>query len=377
MGMNVRFYCRASKAGKDGTAPVEVSVIVNGSRCIIPLPRREYPDKFKTDTECRKNTDIKNYLAAVRININKAITEIAETGRALDLTTLKEYIKYGGIKKHGVEDVFAEYFEIIVNRVGVSMGPQQFRKYEIMRDRFFECIDKSVSITEINAGVIERFIALMSAEYKSASVASLCTKLKAVTNYAIGKGYLKQDPWTTIKIHKARPREEWLSDGELQRIRDLKGLSADVETARQLFLFQCATGISYSDLMKLGDDDINQINGVWYVAKTRTKTGVKYTSVILPEGVEILQGWGFKVPKKSNQKYNLSLLKIETMAGISKHLHSHLGRKIYGTTLLRGGVGIKTVSKALGHSTTAITESTYAFLQSEDIIREISSKMCV
>jgi integrase len=164
---------------------------------------------------------------------------------------------------------------------------------------------------------------------------------------------------------------------ELETIRNLKIKSDDVETARQLFLFQCASGISYADLMKLEDTDIQQIDGVWYVAKSRTKTGVKYTSVILPEGVEILKLWGYKVPRKSNQKYNLSLLKIETMAGLKKHLHSHLGRKVYGTTLLRNGVAMKTVSKSLGHSTTQVTESTYAFLQSEDVVKEISKKMCV
>ena len=179
-----------------------------------------------------------------------------------------------------------------------------------------------------------------------------------------------------VKVRKARPREEWLTDSELQRIRDLELTSPELEKARELFLFQCATGISYSDLMKLDPEkDIQHDGNIWYVAKTRTKTGVKYTSVILPEGIEIMQNWGFKVPKKSNQKYNLCLLKIQIMTGIEKHLHSHLGRKVYGTTLLRNGVGMKTVSKSLGHSSSKVTESTYAFLQSEDVVREIGMKM--
>ena len=376
MGLNVSFYCRSSKAGKDGTAPVEVSVIVNGARVILPLPRRENPSEFKRNVECKRNTDIKNYLAAVRLNINHAVTEITESGMPLDTSTLKEYIKYGGIRKKSVEDIFTEYFDLIKCRIGVSMGERQFRKYEITRDKFYECCNKDNSVTTITSGIIEEFISRQYANYKPASVASMCTKLKAVTNYAIGKGYLKVDPWSMVKVQKARPREEWLSDGELQKIMDLEITSPEIEISRQMFLFQCASGISYSDLMKLESKDIQQIDGVWYVAKTRTKTGVKYTSVILPYGVEILRQWGFEVPRKSNQKYNLCLLKIQIMAGLEKHLHSHLGRKVYGSTLLRNGVGIKTVSKALGHSTTAITESTYAFLQSEDIIREISSKMC-
>jgi len=377
MGLNVRFYCRTSKVGKDNTAPVEVSIIVNGSRVILPLPRRENPTVFKKETECRKNTDIKDYISSMRVNINKAVTDITEAGKPLDIRTLKEYIKYGGVKKYSIAEVFDEYMGLIKTKVGISMGEQQYRKFEIMRDKLYECIDKDSCITELTAGVCEEFILYIGKNYKSASVASMCTKLKAVTTYAIGKGYLKTNPWTMIKVSKAKPREEWLSDMELETIRNLKIKSDDVETARQLFLFQCASGISYADLMKLEDTDIQQIDGVWYVAKSRTKTGVKYTSVILPEGVEILKLWGYKVPRKSNQKYNLSLLKIETMAGLKKHLHSHLGRKVYGTTLLRNGVAMKTVSKSLGHSTTQVTESTYAFLQSEDVVKEISKKMCV
>ena len=215
-------------------------------------------------------------------------------------------------------------------------------------------------------------------EYNGSSVASMCTKLKTVTNYAMDKGYIKVNPWTMVKVHKPKPREEWLSDMELEKIRNIELNSIELKKARELFLFQCATGISYADLMKLDPNkDIQQDGNIWYVAKTRTKTGVKFTSVILPEGVEILKNWGFNIPKKSNQKYNLCLLKIETMAGLSKHIHSHLGRKVYGTTLLRNGVGMKTVSKSLGHSTTQVTESTYAFLQSEDVIKEIGMKMCI
>lgn len=376
MGLNVSFYCRTSKTDRNGLAPVEVSIMVNGSRVILPLPRKEYPSEFKKGIATSKQTDIKNYLASVRININKAITEITENGLPLDRNTLKEYVKYGGVRKYSIEQVFDEYFKLIACKVGVSMGEQQYRKYEIMRDKFFEGISKDSSITDITSVVVEEFIARMGMEYKSASVASLCTKLKAVTNYAMDKGYLKVNPWTMVKVKKARPREEWLTDSELQRIRDLELTSPELEKARELFLFQCATGISYADLMKLDPKkDIQQDGNIWYVAKTRTKTGVKFTSVILPEGVEIMRQWGFEVPKKSNQKYNLCLLKIQIMTGIEKHLHSHLGRKVYGTTLLRNGVGMKTVSKSLGHSSSKVTESTYAFLQSEDVVREIGMKM--
>ena len=43
----VKFYCRPAKAKKDGTAPVEVSLIVRGDRQIWQLPKYCKPEDFK------------------------------------------------------------------------------------------------------------------------------------------------------------------------------------------------------------------------------------------------------------------------------------------------------------------------------------------
>ena len=44
--VNIQFYCRKCKTGKNGTAPVEVSINVDGNRSILTLPRKEDPLEF-------------------------------------------------------------------------------------------------------------------------------------------------------------------------------------------------------------------------------------------------------------------------------------------------------------------------------------------
>ena len=249
------------------------------------------------------------------------------------------------------------------------------RKYELAFERLGENLDLAKPIGNVKRVDIENHIAELSKVFKPATLATEVIRLRALFKFARDCGYSTTNPFAMIRVMKGAPREEWLSDNELDMIRGLEGLSEQVEVSRKLFLFQCATGLSYADMMRLKPNEITCENGVYSVAKTRTKTGVRYTSVVLPEGVQILKEWNFVIPRKSVDKYNLGLLKIETLLGLPKHLHSHLGRKVYGTTLLRGGVSMKAVSKALGHSTTAITESTYAFLQSQDVINEISKHM--
>lgn len=374
MAYNIRFYCRKSKVQGSGLAPIEASLIVNGERSVITLPRKENPDTFEKQTRCRKRTDIKDYLDAVTANIGRYITEIEQSGRGNTLAELKEAVKYGGVRKRTLKDVEDEFMQIQKKRVGVKCGEQQFRKYELAFERLNGYVGERF-IDSVKRKDIEGFMAELGQEFSKSSVASTMVRVKALFKYAVDNDYIKINPFSMVDIEKGKPKEEWLSEEEMNRIRGLEGLSPDVETARQLFLFQCASGISYSDLMKLEKGDIRVDGDTYSVTKHRAKTGVPFTSVILPEGVKILKEWNFEIPRKSNQKYNLSLLKIETKAGLSKHLHSHLGRKVYGCTLLRAEIPMKTVSRALGHSNTQITQSTYAFLQSEDIIKQISSKI--
>ena len=376
MGLNVKFYCRECKAGKkDGLAPVEVSIIVDGARKIVTLPRKENPKEFKQALASKRDNDIKRYVEATRRSIGEYVTSLTERREILTVDALARYVRKGGVETYTLEDVFNEFIGLQRKRVGVTCGEGQFRKYELAFERLCKDVDRNVAINNVRRGDIENHIAELGKTMAQASVAAEVIRLRALFKYAFDCGYLKSNPFAMIRQLKPRPREEWLTDEEIGRIRRLKGLTEEVETSRKLFLFQCATGLSYADMMRLKPNEITCENGVYSVAKTRTKTGIRYTSVVLPEGVQILKEWNFEIPQKSNQKYNLGLLKIEVLTGLGKHLHSHLGRKVYGSTLLRGGVSMKAVSKALGHSNTSITESTYAFLQSKDVINEITKCM--
>ena len=376
MALCIKFYCRECKAGKkDGLAPVEVSIIVDGARKILTLPRKENPKEFKQALASKRENDTKRYVNATRRSIGEYVTSLTERREPLTVEGLARYVRNGGVETHTLTGVFNEFIDIQRKRVGVSCGKGQFRKYELAFGRLCNNVNPDVAISSITRFDIENHIAELGKTMAQASVAAEVIRLRALFKYAFDCGYMKSNPFAMVRQLKPRPREEWLTDDEMGRIRRLKGLTEEVETSRKLFLFQCATGLSYADMMSLQPNEITCENGVYSVAKTRTKTGIRYTSVVLPEGVQILREWNFEIPQKSNQKYNLGLLKIEILTGLSKHLHSHLGRKVYGSTLLRGGVSMKAVSKALGHSSTSITESTYAFLQSKDVINEITKCM--
>ena len=103
---DISFYCRESKTNRQGLAPVEMSIIINGERCIVTLPRKEVPSEFKRAWSSKRDNDIKQYLQAVRAKIGEIQTEMLEKDIPLTASMLRDYFRTGGIQHYSIEDLF-------------------------------------------------------------------------------------------------------------------------------------------------------------------------------------------------------------------------------------------------------------------------------
>ena len=144
---NVSFYCRESKKNKDGLAPIEMSLIINGKRCFIQLPRKEDPATFKQEINCKKDNDLKDYLRSVRDRLNEIETTFLRDGQALTTAALRDFFRTGGYVPYTVGDLFDEYMAILEKRIGVDLTPKTFRKYVLARDKFYKILPPSEPVT--------------------------------------------------------------------------------------------------------------------------------------------------------------------------------------------------------------------------------------
>ena len=94
--------------------------------------------------------------------------------------------------------------------------------------------------------------------------------------------------------------------------------------------------------------------------------------VLLPKARAIWEKYNWKLPVLSNQKYNSYLQEIGNICGIDKQLHSHLARHTFATIMLNRGVPMVMISRMLGHTSTKITESTYAELLTKTIVDTVN-----
>ena len=204
--------------------------------------------------------------------------------------------------------------------------------------------------------------------------------LKALLNRAVLYGRLDRNPYDKLKwkIKRGdRERVDYLTDEELQAIVQFAPTrGSKMAVARDLFIIQAYTGMAYGDMQRFDITQYKQVDGVWVNIGQRIKTGVAYTSQLLPPVVAVLERYGWRVPQMKNAEYNLYLKMVGEACGISRPLHSHMARHTFATWMLRQGVPIEHVSKMLGHTNITQTQR-YAKIVAEDIhndFRKVAEK---
>lgn len=374
---NVSFYCRPCKADKKGFAPIEISLIINKRRENVVLPRKERPSEFKAAVTARKRNDIQDYLEATRRRLNEIITEMMNEGLEVNAKALKAYFQYGGVKHYTIENLFDEYIAIVEKKAGVEVTLKTFRKYELARDKFYTVIDKDLPVTSITSSVIAEFMRVLRLEYNQVTANGYMQKIRTIGKYAMSKGLIKVNPFIGLRIRRGEMEVEFLSEEEVKLIRDTDFKNEAINRIRDIFIFQASSGLSYCDMAALVPSDIQYNDaGQPYIHKRRAKTNVFFTSVILPDGVEVLKKYNNRLPIISNTKYNASLKFIKDICKIEKPLHTHIARHTYATLCLNKGIRLEVVSKLLGHTNTRISQH-YAKLLQKNIVKEVEEAFSI
>ena len=130
------------------------------------------------------------------------------------------------------------------------------------------------------------------------------------------------------------------------------------------FLFSCYTGIPYSDMCLLTNENLSLAeDGTWWIKSSRKKTSVDFEIPLMELPFHIIEKYrdmapeGKLLPMYSNSSLNRYLKRIAEICGIGRKLVFHAARHTYATEItLSHGVPLETVSKMLGHSRIETTQ---------------------
>lgn len=375
--MKLKFVVRASKARKDGQSPIELSVIVNGERSIIALDRKCKATIFNPSTQKVKGDKETNaYLASVTNKCYMLDTELTKMYGCYSLLKFIEAFKNGITKQVTIVKAFNEVIEDIrIKKENGKLTRSTLSKYVTTLDYFIQFLNEKhntsdISLSSLTSGHINKFYDFLCTKLCNNSAVQKMKTFKSVLLYCVDEGYITTSPFK-VKLHIDKLEYHPLSIDEVNKIIDKNISNERLSKVRDLFVFQCMTGLAYADMAALTKQDIQ--DGV--IVRRRMKTKVQSIIPILDVARAILEKYDYKLPVLSNQKYNSYLKELGDICGIEQELHSHLARHTCATILLNKGVALTTVSKVLGHSNSKITESVYAQLQTNTIVAEVSNIM--
>lgn len=370
--MVLNYLCRASKARKNGLSPIEMSIIINGERTIITLDKQVQSTKFNPSTQkVRGDKDINDYLEEIKRKCWRLETELIKMDD-LSLETFVDAYR-NGIK--GKADTLLQIYDKHneMYKQNVLCGKTDntaLYKYKVSRDRVASYIStlgiQDIKMRDITPSFVEGYHSYCLMSLKPSTANKQMKMLKKILQFGVSERVIDVNPFQ-IRLKEEKLEYQPLTEDEISHLMMKPLENARIAQIRDLFILQCYTGLSYADMVSLTQDDIK--DGV--IIKRRKKTDVQSIVPILPVAKNILEKYNYQLPVISNQKYNQYLKVLGDAAGMRMSLHSHLARHTFATLLLNKGIDLKTISKALGHSNSKITERIYAEMRNDTVVNNI------
>ena len=376
-----RFYCRNSKADKQGLAPVELSISINGDRRYIHLPHKERPEEFAKAIKSKRDNAIKVYCENQRVHLNKVVEDMQYAGIEITAANVKKCYKLGGIAPfYTLGQLWHDIIDNkTIEKANGDLDEDTYRRYLLARDVFYEATgyDENTPAQNVELQDLNRLQQHLRREgRKQSTIHQYHAKCKAAFTLAFNRGKIKSNPYSQFKMDKGDKKEIiWLTTKELGTLAK-KNFSIDrLRKVRDLFLFQCYSGISYADMKELERHDYQENDkGQIYIEKHRKKTGVRFLSIVLAEGKRILEEYDYELPLLSNQKYNSYLKEVQDICRLDKLLTTHLGRKTYVCYLYQNQVPIEVIATIVGHTTCYTTLNYYAKMDKKTIFNELRKR---
>ena len=213
-------------------------------------------------------------------------------------------------------------------------------------------------------------------DHKNSTISKELAALKWFLKWAKRKGYNKFSEFELFKpkIKNIQKKIIFLNQSELKKLREFEipEENKNLEKIRDIFLFQCFTGLRYSDVFNLKKANIREN----YIEVTTLKTSENLIIELNKLSKNILERYkdieGEKaLPVISNQKMNDYLKELAELAGIDEPIRetyykgnerideitpkyallgTHAGRRTFICNALSLGIPAHVVMKWTGHS---------------------------
>lgn len=370
---NILFYIRKDKADEEGNAPIYCRITVDGKRSELAIKRYIATEKWnsskgyvKGNSEDAKSTNV--YIDSVRSKIYEHQKLLMDANKPVTAAAIKN--SYLGItqKSKSLFLLFEDHNTKVKELVGRDYSQGTLDRYDTVLKHLREFVKHRYNLDDIMVSDVDHaFIQEFDHFLRTVRSCENNTAVKYIKNFkkiirdALAKGLITADPFLSYKVKLKKVDRGFLSQEEIDTIAAKELSIQRLAQVRDIFIFQCYTGLAYADIKKLRPENIVKgVDGQLWINTRRVKTDTMVNVPILPEAQAILDRYvdhpqclnkGVLLPVLSNQKMNGYLKEIADLCSIAKNLSSHLARHSFSTTItLKNGVSLEAVSKMLGHT---------------------------
>ncbi len=374
------FWLYKSKVNSKGFAPIFLRITINKQRTEIATgqyiqPKYWNSKKGVVKPTCSVSAEINKALGLLKNNAIIVQTDLLEKGMTITPEVIKYRLSGKNIDAKTLLQAFEYHNTKLKQQLGREVSKATYTKYNTLYRKVVAFLNKEykrddIYLQELNHQFVTEFeLFLKTVENISHNpTIKYIQFLKKIINMSIANSWLDRNPFQNIKCRLQEMERGYLTEEELRKIEHKEIANERLSRVRDMFIFSCYTGLSYSDIKKLSRINlVNKEDGIRWIVINRTKTGVRSAIPLLAKAILILDKYlgcqktdvdGPLLPVLSNQKMNAYLKEVAEICDIKRKLHFHLSRHTFSTTVtLSKGVPIETVSKMLGHTnlkTTAI-----------------------
>lgn len=323
------------------------------------------------------------------MSITKLRTELHSSGQFTTAQRIIDHIKGKDISRVKVLEEFQNHndeMHQLVNNKEFAIGT--YKRYVTARSHVEEFIKHRYQREDIEFRELDyTFVTEYEFYLKTVRKCSNNTTLKYIANFkkivlrAIAKEIIAKDPFKLFKSKKTKLDKKPLSTYELNVLENKIFSTKRLTAIRDIFVFQCYTGLAYIDVKQLSYKDIKmEIDGSMWIMSRRQKTKSATNIPLLKNAIEIMKKYkddpicnqyNLVLPVKSNQKMNEYLKEIAVLCEIDGDLNTHRARRTFGSTVtMKNGVPINVVKEMMGHHSVTQTEQ-YALTTQEMINNEM------
>ena len=389
--MKVLLYLKKSSLDRSGKAPIMGRITLGRSiaqfSCkLFCNPDLWNPRESRMDGKSREAVEVNGRLDNLLLAVQSSYQSLLAKGSPFDATDIKEHFQGSVQSRTMLLERFDGLIEDMEEHVGIDIKRESLVLYRQTRMRLQQFIwakhnASDLTFSQLTEDFVKRFEQFATGEVglKQSTCYNMVVLVKKVCKLAYREGAADTLLFDNVHVDKGDSRLPKALDREaLDMLKALcfDGWEADLETARDVFLFACYTGAAYCDLMALNrghlvcDDE-----GALWLKFNRQKTGVLCRVKLLPEALRLLEqlhndASETLLPYMNYTTYLSCLKAISLRAGLSLPITTHTARHTFATLITsEQGVPIETVSKMLGHSAVRMTER-YAKVTPQKLFEE-------